>query len=77
MVDGLVKIGYASNLDKRLASYPPTAQLLATEPGDRATEARRHTEFNEYLTARREWFVPGPRLRTHVEHLDGYVPATI
>jgi hypothetical protein len=72
MVDGLVKIGYTANLDKRLADYPPSAQLLATEAGDAALEAARHREFGEYLTARREWFTPGPKLRLHIEGLADY-----
>lgn len=69
MVDGLVKIGYTDDLARRLADYPPTAQLLATEPGDTATEAARHAQFAGLLTARREWFTPGPALRDHTEGL--------
>ena len=72
MIDGLVKIGYASDLDKRLTAYPPTAQLLATEPGDRSAEGARHREFAEYLSAGREWFTPGPRLRDYIESLRDY-----
>lgn len=69
MIDGLVKIGYTADLKQRLALYPPTAQLLATEPGDQSTEAQRHTQFAGLLTARREWFTPGPALRDHIEGL--------
>lgn len=72
LIDGLVKIGHATHLVRRLAHYPPTAQLLATEPGDRSREAQLHAEFAEYLTAGREWFTPGPRLRAYIEGLDGF-----
>lgn len=72
LIDGLVKIGSAANLNKRLAAYPPTAEVLATEPGGRDLEMSRHAEFSEYLSARREWFTPGPRLRVHIESLADY-----
>lgn len=69
LIEGLVKIGHTDNLTKRLRSYPPHAQLLATEPGDRSREAQLHREFDDYLLAGREWFTPGPRLRAYIEGL--------
>lgn len=66
-----IKIGTAIRLDERLKCYPPDAELLATEPGHYQTEARRLTEFHEYLAARREWFLPGKRLMAHIEGLRG------
>lgn len=69
LIGELVKIGQSNNLTKRLAAYPPHAQLLATEYGDRAREAQLHREFREYLVSGREWFTPGPRLREYVEDL--------
>jgi hypothetical protein len=75
MIDGLVKIGFASNIAKRLASYPPNSRLLGTEPGGRDLESTRHREFAEYLSAGREWFTPGPRLRHHIEGLPDYQAA--
>lgn len=75
MIDGLVKIGYTSDLTARLRTYPPTAQLLATEPGGRERERTLHAEFGEYLSAGREWFTPGPRLRGYIEALPTYEAA--
>lgn len=71
-LDGMVKIGYTTDLERRMQQYPPSASLVATEPGSRDTEKRRHLQFAEYLTARREWFTPGPRLRAHIESLVDY-----
>lgn len=69
LLDGLVKIGHTTNLNKRIAQYPPTAALIATEPGSILLEKRRHQQFAQYLTARREWFTPGPLLRSHIDGL--------
>ena len=69
LVDELVKIGFTTNLSSRLRSYPPSAQVMATEPGERSLERQRHREFNEYLTHGREWFAAGRRLMDHIEQL--------
>ena len=71
LVGEKVKIGYTANLTQRLRAYPPDAELLATEPGDKELERTRHQQFREYLTHGREWFAPGPALREHVESLRG------
>lgn len=68
-VDGLVKIGWAYDLEKRLEAYPPTATLLAVKPGTRADERTLHGLFNEYLEHGREWFTPGPFLLEHIEQV--------
>lgn len=68
-LDTRVKIGTTTDIDERMKTYPPHARLLATEPGGYALEAKRHRQFNEYLSAGREWFDAGPRLRAHVESL--------
>lgn len=65
-VGELVKIGYASNLARRLAAYPPDAQLLATEPGGRELESQRHREMRHHLRMGREWFVPAQPLLDHI-----------
>lgn len=69
LVGALVKIGTTVDIKRRMNAYPPTAELLVTEPGGRHVEAQRHREFNEYLAAGKEWFHPGPRLREHIESL--------
>lgn len=64
-----IKIGCTVNLKSRMAAYPPTRRLLATEPGYEAEEAQRHTEFAEYRDMGREWFRPGPDLVAHINKL--------
>lgn len=59
-----IKIGYTTNLPRRLAELCPD-ELLATERGDRDTEALRHRQFAPYRV-RGEWFRDCPALRAHV-----------
>ena len=69
LIGAMVKIGTTVNLARRMADYPPDAELLVTEPGGYAKEHDRIREFIEYREARNEWFTPGPRLREHIEAL--------
>lgn len=66
LVGDLIKIGFASDVRKRLRSYPPNTELLAVEPGDRALEKRRHQQFDEHLQRGREWFADVPEIRTWI-----------
>lgn len=50
----LVKIGYTSNLENRVAAINPE-EVLATEPGGRLLEAQRHKEYAG-LRVHGEWF---------------------
>ena len=65
-----VKIGFTVNLKQRLSQLrldPPA--VLATEPGGRITEARRHAEFADERVGRREDFNPSRRLLAHIADL--------
>jgi hypothetical protein len=66
LIDGLIKIGFAKDVPARLRQYPPTAQLLAVEPGTLQVERRRHQQFGLALTKGREWFADTPELRQWV-----------
>lgn len=69
-VGDLIKIGQTSDLPSRLASYPPNAALLATEPGERdILEAERHAQFASTRAHRREWFHPSAALIEHINNL--------
>lgn len=70
----LVKIGHTTDLKSRLGRYPPDAELLGTEVGDESLEARRHEQFADLLSFRREWFRPGPELLAHVRALPAPTP---
>lgn len=63
----LIKIGFTTNMAQRMASLMPDA-ILATEPGDRTLEKRRHKQF-KHLRAPlgNEYFSVHPDLLTHVE----------
>lgn len=62
-----IKIGWTSNLTSRMLKYAPNATLIATEPGTRADEARRHEMFAVHRTHGREWYAPTPSILHHVE----------
>lgn len=64
-----IKIGFSSDVRRRLRSYPPGSELLAVEPGDKKLERRRHNEFFEWLAAGREWFEPSAELLQHTRDL--------
>jgi hypothetical protein len=73
-VGDLIKVGTTAQLAKRLASYPPDAELLAVEPGGEDVESRRHRQFSHLLARRKEWFHPGPDLLDHITKLSSRHP---
>lgn len=52
----LVKIGYTSDLQRRMRNYPPDAKLLAIFPGGRTDEAMQHQRWSHLRKYRNEWF---------------------
>lgn len=68
-VDDTIKIGYARSVSNRMRAYPPSAKLLAVEPGTKKTERARHDHFNAYLAHGREWFRDVPELRAWITTL--------
>jgi hypothetical protein len=71
---GLVKIGTTTQLRERLkqlagpARHGRAVTLLATEPGGKIHETRRHAEFSVYRQ-HGEWFWYAPALIAHVASL--------
>lgn len=61
-----IKIGYATDVAKRMRAYPPTAELLAAHPGTTQTERDMHKRFAGDLAQGREWFNPSDDLLAHV-----------
>ena len=53
---GHIKIGWTSDLAKRMRAYPPGSVLMAVMPGDRSEEARLHRKFAVHRTHGREWY---------------------
>ena len=65
--DGLIKIGWTSNLAKRMRQYAPNSQLLATHPGTRADEQRLHKRFAVHRSHGREWYPLAPVILHHID----------
>jgi hypothetical protein len=65
--DGLVKIGYAKNVQRRMShlqvATPQRLRLLRTIEGDRTTEAAAHRHFASQRVAG-EWFGFAPEMMT-------------
>lgn len=68
-IDDTIKIGYTKDIWSRTRSYPPTAKLLAVEPGTKTLERRRHSRFVSHLAHGREWFNDVPELREWIATL--------
>ena len=64
-----IKIGWTSDMSKRMRAFPPNSQLLAQHPGTRKDEARMHRRFAADLTHGREWFVPSASLTRHIANV--------
>lgn len=62
-----IKIGYSTDVKKRMRAYPPDSKLLAVEGGSPQLEAQRHREFAGSLVAGREWFRPDSVLLEHID----------
>lgn len=63
---GAIKIGYTTNVQRRMAELGTT--LLVAIPGSRDLEAALHRRFRQHRIAY-EWFGPTPELLDFVERL--------
>lgn len=59
-IGGFIKIGWTSDLNKRMRQYPPDTTLLAVMPGTRKDEKRIHRRLAVHLAQGREWFAMTP-----------------
>jgi hypothetical protein len=55
-LDEKIKVGWTSNLEKRLRSYPPHARVVVSYPATRADERDMHRTLRTELVAGREWY---------------------
>lgn len=67
---GHIKIGWTSDLAKRMRTYPPDSTLLAHHPGTRKDEQCLHRKFAVHRTHGREWYTLSPVI---LEHIKGVV----
>lgn len=63
---GFIKIGWTSDLSKRMRSYQPDSVLLATMPGTRKDENRLHKRFAHLRSHGREWYPIAPQITEYV-----------
>lgn len=63
-----IKIGISTSLRSRLDSLPQGVKVLATEPGGRDVERKRHDQFAECRVGG-EWFRPTRPLLVHIAKL--------
>lgn len=61
-----VKIGFTTDLYRRMMQYPPNSTLLATHPGTPMVEKEMHQDFRRHLADGREWFHPNADLDAHI-----------
>lgn len=70
VADDRIKIGYTTNLKQRLSNLRlDRSAVLATEPGGRDVEFRRHHEFADERYGRREDFAASDELLAHIRRL--------
>ena len=67
--DDRIKIGFATDVKRRVKDYGPRARLLAVEPGDLALEQQRLQQFRGHLADGREWFYDALPIRAHITTL--------
>lgn len=65
-VGGIVKIGYTTDLERRMKQYPPHSSLLAVHPGTPKLEREMHHKFLHLLANGREWFKVADDLTNHI-----------
>ena len=63
---GFAKIGWTSDLAKRMRAYQPDTVLLATMPGTRKDENALHKRFAHLRTHGREWYSLAPQITEYV-----------
>jgi hypothetical protein len=68
--NGLVKVGWSSQLTVRLKDYGANVEVLCHFPGTRSDETNLHRQLRPYLAQGREWYMDCPLIRDVVA---GYV----
>jgi len=61
-LDDKIKVGWTSNLENRIKSYPPHARMVVEYPATRADERDLHRTLRQSLVAGREWYARTPQV---------------
>ena len=73
-VGNLIKIGFTTDIARRMNEYPPNAAVLAAHPGTQRTERDMHRKFSAHLAKGREWFTPNTELDEHIITVNNQYP---
>lgn len=57
-----IKIGYSTDIVRRLSQYPPDMEILYIRRGDKQLERSEHKRFSTHLADGREWFADRPEV---------------
>lgn len=79
-VGDMIKIGFSTRPEKRLAQYPPGSRLIAIRRGTRKMERAEHIRYDKHLSDGREWFKYSEELERDIcidddrgpNYVDGY-----
>jgi hypothetical protein len=66
VIDGHIKIGYASKLQGRLTAYPPHSMLLGHHPGTMRQELELHATFAAHRSGGNEWYEQAEQIMAHI-----------
>lgn len=69
-----LKIGFTTDLQRRVREYPPSARLLARHHGTQDDEKSLHAHFAAFRASGREWYLDVPEIRAHIGTVDEQHP---
>lgn len=62
-LNGLIKVGWSTQLDRRLRDYGPSVEILCHYPGTRQDETELHQILTPFRANGREWYHDSPMIR--------------
>lgn len=64
-----IKVGFATDVNKRLRAYPPESTLLAVHPGTPTLEKDMHNKLAVWRVAGREWYSRSDEVLAHIDRV--------
>lgn len=64
--NGLIKVGWSRDVDRRLKSYGPNVEVLCVHPGSHHDEQELHHALTPARARGREWYEDGPILQDFI-----------
>jgi len=66
---GYIKIGWTSDLNRRMREYAPDTTILGVKPGTRKDENKLHKKFAHLRTHGREWYPLAPQILEEARYM--------